>query len=173
MTNPISSKQSRKPAFLPGFVVIAAKLTAAGLPIPVPLQRAVERDPVPLALDTRETWPIWAELHGYSSEQAAQLIEGVRSLVASKLYQEALVVDLAERVDCDGVVTGPVSDGHRASAALALFARALNKANGQPKPGNGKAAAELVPARCCRSGQHAQADTGNAGQHRERQRGPR
>ena len=40
-------------------------------------------------------------------------------------------------------MTGPVSDGHRASAALALFARALNKANGQPSPGNGKAAAEL------------------------------
>ena len=37
MTNPLPSKQSRKPAFLPGFVVIAAKLTAAGLPIPVPL----------------------------------------------------------------------------------------------------------------------------------------
>ena len=46
---------------------------------------------MPLALDTRETWPIWAELHGYSSEQAAQLIEAVRSLVASKHYQEALV----------------------------------------------------------------------------------
>ena len=43
-------------------------------------------------------------------------------------------------------MTGPVSDGHRAAAALALFARALNKANGQPRPGNGKAAAELVPA---------------------------
>ena len=86
---------------------------------------------------------VWAELHGYSPEQAAELIEAVRSLVASKHYQEALVVDLAERVDCDGNATGPVSDGHRASAALALFARALNKANGQTRPGTGKAAAEL------------------------------
>ena len=87
---------------------------------------------MPLSLDTREAWPIWAELHGYSATQATELIEAVRSLVASKHYQEALVVDLAERVDCDGVVTGPVSDGNRASAALALFARALSKANGQP-----------------------------------------
>ena len=70
----------------------------------------------------------------------------MRSLVASKHYQEALVVDLAERVDCDGVVTGPVSDGNRASAALALFARALNKANSQPSLGNGKAAGELLSA---------------------------
>ena len=120
---------------------------------------------MPLALDTRETWPIWAELHGYSQEQAAQLIEAVRSLVASKHYQEALVNDLAERVDCDGVVTGLVSDGHRASAALALFARALNKANGQPKPRQRQGGGRTCPSRCCcRYGQYAEADTGHAGQ---------
>ncbi len=43
-------------------------------------------------------------------------------------------------------MTGLVSDSHRASAALALFARALNKASGQPSLGHGKAAAGLVPA---------------------------
>ena len=44
-------------------------------------------------------------------------------------------------------MTGLVSDGHRASVALALFARALNKADGRPRlPGNGKAAGGLLPA---------------------------
>ncbi len=58
-----------KTTFAPAFVAIAAKLTEAGLPLPVPLRRAVDRDPVPLALDTRETWPVWAEPHGHSPDR--------------------------------------------------------------------------------------------------------
>ena len=115
------------PAPTPQFMIVAERLAAAGLPLPSPLVRAVERDPAPLAVGSHEAWRAWAGAHGYGDQQIVDLLRSITSLVNSKLYLEALAADLAQRHDADGNPVEPVADEHRAVAAQTLLARALNR----------------------------------------------
>ena len=46
--------------------VIATRLAAEGLPLPVPLDAVLGgRRPMPLALDTGTAWKVWAATRGY------------------------------------------------------------------------------------------------------------
>ena len=111
----------------PRFVALAQELLAAGRPIPVPLERAVGGETVPLALSTRADLPVWCELRGYSTEQTARLMKAVGELVRTPRYLEAVAADLAERHDVDGKPVEPVAREHVLTAALMLHAREVRK----------------------------------------------
>ena len=114
--------------FEPKFVTIAKQLIAAGRQIPVPLARAIDDDFVPLSLTTREDWPAWAALNGYSAEQIELLGKCIAALVRWPNYLEAVASDLAVRIDYDGKPTEPVMREHALAAALMLQVREMRKA---------------------------------------------
>ena len=120
--------QSASLKFEPPFVSLAKQLMAAGRPIPVPLARAIDGDFVPLSLTTRDDWPAWAALNGYSAEQIELLAKCVASLVRWPNYLEAVASDLAVRIDYDGKPTEPVMREHALTAALMLHQREMRKA---------------------------------------------
>lgn len=111
----------------PGFAEIAAPLSAAGLPLPTPLQWALNGNSQPLAITTRTAWPQWAQAHGYSPEQVVVLMQCVGRLRSSTSYLQALAADLAERYDVDGKPVEMVTALDRHSAALMLHVRSLGK----------------------------------------------
>ena len=114
--------------FEPRFVTVARQLIAAGRQIPAPLARAADGDFVPLSLTTRDDWPAWAALNGYSAEQIELLARCVADLVRWPNYLEAVASDLAMRVDYDGKPTEPVMREHALTAALMLQVREMRKA---------------------------------------------
>jgi hypothetical protein len=118
--------------FEPPFVTIAKQLIAAGRPIPIPLARAIDNDYAPLSLSTREDWPAWAALNGYSPEQIELLGKCIATLVRWPNYLEAIASDLAVRIDYDGKPTEPVSQQQALTAALMLHRREMHKAHPRP-----------------------------------------
>jgi hypothetical protein len=126
---------------------MAAPLIEAGLPLPAPLQWALDGDPQPLALSTRSTWPEWARAHGYSPEQVIILSACISRLARSAPYIRALATDLSLRYDADGVETEPVADTDRHSAAATIAAWSAPK----PKsPAPEKAQAGSARSSACR-----------------------
>ena len=111
----------------PRFAEIAAPLIAAGLPLPIPLQWALNGDSQPLALSTRTAWPQWAQANGYTAEQIQILEQCVAPLRLSNNYLHALAADLSERYDVDGKPVEMVTALDRHSAALMLHVRSLGK----------------------------------------------
>jgi hypothetical protein len=118
---------------LPRFAEIAAPLSAAGLPLPIPLQWALNGDPQPLALSTRTAWPQWAQANGYTAEQIQILEQCVAPLRLSNNYLQALAADLSERYDAYGKAVEAVTPLDRHSAALMLHVRSLGKTT-PPRP---------------------------------------
>jgi hypothetical protein len=118
---------------LPRFAEIAAPLSAAGLPLPIPLQWALNGDPQPLALSTRTAWPQWAQANGYTADQIQILEQCVAPLRLSNNYLQALAADLSERYDVDGKAVEAVTPLDRHSAALMLHVRSLGKTT-PPRP---------------------------------------
>jgi hypothetical protein len=94
----------------------------------VPLARAIDGDYVPLSLTTRDDWPAWAALNGYSADQVEALGKCVAELVRWPNYIEAVASDLAVRIDYDGKPTEPVLREHALAAALLLQVREMRKA---------------------------------------------
>lgn len=116
------------------FDAIAAQLVAAGLPIPAPLTSAMAGEFQPLALDTRERWPVWARERGYSDAQIATLHRAVGRLVRHPAYIEVLATDLSERVDAGGNPIERVRPEDRMSGAMLMLARAMKEARKAAKP---------------------------------------
>jgi hypothetical protein len=111
------------------FDAIAGELLAAGLTLPPPIQAALDGQPIPLSLGTREQLPAWCAAHAYSPEQTDLLNRAISRLVTSPDYRRALSADLAVRVNLDGEPDGRVDRIDRHSAALSLVEFALKKAN--------------------------------------------
>jgi hypothetical protein len=128
------SRGERGPTAKIGFQDLARQLAAAGLPLPVPLQRAVEGDVRPVAIGAREAWAAWAAEHGYDAGQVETLQTALGKLTHSGAYRVALAVDLSERHDVDGRVVEPVGQFDRHSAALLEHVRALRDAAKAAKP---------------------------------------
>ena len=111
--------------------VIATRLAAEGLPLPVPLD-AVVRDhrPMPLALDTGTAWKVWAAARGYADDQIEALMSALPSLVASTAYLIEVRRAGSRRWDADGNAVGEVSDEHRRAAAVTLADRKARREAG-------------------------------------------
>jgi ProQ/FINO family len=123
-----------------GFQDLARQLAAAGLPLPVPLQRAVQGDVRPVAIGSREAWAAWAAEHGYDVGQVETLLTALGKLTHSGAYRVALAVDLSARHDVDGQAVEPVSVFDRHAAALVEHARALHDAVRAAKESRGPCA---------------------------------
>jgi ProQ/FINO family len=111
-----------------GFQDLARQLVAAGLPLPVPLQRAVAGDVRPVAVGSREAWAAWAAERGYDAGQVETLLTALAKLTHSGAYRMGLASDLSERHDVDGQAVEAVGPFDRHSAALIEHARALHDA---------------------------------------------
>ena len=115
--------------------VIATRLAAEGLPLPVPLD-AVVRDlrPMPLALDTGTAWKVWAAARGYADDHIEALMSALPSLVASTGYLIEVRRAGSRRWDADGNAVGEVSDEHRRAAAVTLADRKARREAGGSRP---------------------------------------
>ena len=116
---------------------LVGELVDAGLALPVPIARFLEKDAVPFALDTRQRLPEWCQAHGYSDKQRQTLNQLIRIVVRRDAYLRA-VIRGGHRIDLDGVPEAePVSDADREAARAALAAaqlRAKQKSKPAPKP---------------------------------------
>ena len=80
---------------------LVGELVDAGLELPVPIARFLEKDAVPFALDTRQRLPEWCQAHGYSDKQRQTLNQLIRLIVRRDAYLCAVVRD-GHRIDLDG-----------------------------------------------------------------------
>ena len=120
-----------------GFQDLTRQLAAAGLPLPVPLTRAVQGDVRPVAVGSREAWAAWAVERGYDAGQVETLLTALAKLTHSGAYRGALATDLSARHDVDGQVVEPVGPFDRHSAALIEHAKALHDATKAAKEPRG------------------------------------
>ena len=116
----------------PALLVIAERLAAAGLPLPVPLARAVDRAPLPLAIGSNEAWRAWGGAHGYDDRQILDLLLSLRLLANSMIYLKALAAEGGWRHDADGRPVETVSEEHRAYGLQTLSER--RAARKRPRP---------------------------------------
>jgi hypothetical protein len=111
--------------------VIATRLAAEGLPLPVPLDAVVRNlRPMPLALDTGTAWKVWAAARGYADDHLEALMSALPSLVASTGYLIEVSRAGSRRWDADGNAVGEVSDEHRRAAADRLTDRKARREAG-------------------------------------------
>ena len=127
--------------------VIATRLAAEGLPLPVPLDAVLGgRRPMPLALDTGTAWKVWAATRGYTDDHIEVLMSALPSLVASTGYLFEVRRAGSRRWDADGNAVGEVSDEHRRAAALTLADRKARRETGSAESTNAVSEAkERVP----------------------------
>ena len=111
--------------------VIATRLAAEGLLLPVPLDAVVRNlRPMPLALDTGTAWKVWAAARGYADDHIEALMSALPSLVASTGYLTEVRRAGSRRWDADGNAVGEVSDEHRRAAAVTLTDRKARREAG-------------------------------------------
>ena len=93
----------------PYFARLAQPILESGLSLPVPIQRALDGEFMPLAVETRMLMPVWAKNRGYPEAQITQLQKVIRALCTSRLYRLSVSEDTSVRHDLDGYIVGLVS----------------------------------------------------------------
>ena len=105
----------------------------AGVELPVPVTRFLQGQPVPFALNTRETLAAWCSSHGYDDGQQKALARLIGVITRRDRYLEALAAG-EHRIDLDGLDTGPPSEDDRAGVVLGLTALKARRQAGASKP---------------------------------------